>query len=217
MARLSRQSKSGIVEKSGESEKTGVPLALDVSTDDCQPKWYVAYTYSYHEKRVAGQLRERSIAHFLPLYKVVHRWQDGRAADLQLPVFPGYIFVQLARAERVRVLEISSVVRLVGTSTGPIAIPDLEIETLRKGLLSAVHAEPYSYLTVGSRVRIRRGPFSGAEGFLIRRKQKCQVVISLEIIMRSVAVEVHASDVEPCLGYFPCVVPVPKGGASLEH
>jgi transcription antitermination factor NusG len=206
-----------MVEKCGESEKAGVPLSPDASTDDRQSRWYAAYTYSYHEKRVAGQLRERSIAHFLPLYRVLHRWQNGRTADLQLPLFPGYVFVQLVHAERIRVLDISSVVRLVGTSTGPLAIPDAEIETLRKGLLSAVHAEPYSYLTIGSRVRIRRGPFSGAEGFLIRRKQKCQVVISLEVIMRSVAVEVHASDVEPCLGYLPCLVPEPKGRALLEH
>jgi len=206
-----------MVEKCGESEKAGVPLSPDASTDDRQSRWYAAYTYSYHEKRVAGQLRERSIAHFLPLYRVLHHWQNGRTADLQLPLFPGYVFVQLVHAERIRVLDISSVVRLVGTSTGPLAIPDAEIETLRKGLLSAVHAEPYSYLTIGSRVRIRRGPFSGAEGFLIRRKQKCQVVISLEVIMRSVAVEVHASDVEPCLGYLPCLVPEPKGRALLEH
>ena len=206
-----------MVEKCRESEKAGVPLSPDASTDDRQSRWYAAYTYSYHEKRVAGQLRERSIAHFLPLYRVLHRWQNGRTADLQLPLFPGYVFVQLVHAERIRVLDISSVVRLVGTSTGPLAIPDAEIETLRKGLLSAVHAEPYSYLTIGSRVRIRRGPFSGAEGFLIRRKQKCQVVISLEVIMRSVAVEVHASDVEPCLGYLPYLVPVPKGRALLQH
>ena len=179
--------------------------------DPCEPKWYAAYTYSYHEKRVAGQLRERSIAHFLPLYQTVRNWRNGRA-NLQLPLFPGYVFVQIARADRIRVLGISSVVRLVGTSTGPVVIPDAEIQTLQKGLSSSVHAEPCPYLTVGSRVRIRRGPFSGAEGFLIRKKQKCKVVISLEIIMRSVAVEVDASDVEPCRGSFPCLVPVLNGG-----
>lgn len=193
---------SGVVEKCGESEKAGVSWSHSASTDNCQANWYAAYTYSYHEKRVAGQLRERSIAYFLPLYKVVHRWQNGRAADLQLPLFPGYIFVQVARAERIRVLEISSVVRLVGSGTGPLAIPDSEIETLRNGLSSAVHAEPYPFLTVGTRVRIRRGPFSGAEGFLIKRSRNCRVVISIAAIMRSVAVEVHASDVEPFLRYF---------------
>jgi transcription antitermination factor NusG len=211
------QARSGVVERYGEQEKVGTSLAAHASTNDCQSRWYAAYTYSYHEKRVAGQLRERSIAYFLPLYKVVHRWQNGCTADLQLPLFPGYIFVQLAQTERIRVLEILSVVRLVGTSTGPLAIPDSEIETLRKGLSSEVHAEPYSYLTVGSQVRIRRGPFSGAEGFLIRRKRKCQVVISLAVIMRSVAVEVHASDVEPCLGNFPHLVPMSRDAALQRH
>ena len=118
--------------------------------------------------------------------------------------------MQIARADRIRVLELPSVVRLVGTVSGPIAIPEAEIEILRKGWSSSVQAEPYPYLTVGSRVRIRCGPFSGAEGFLIRKKQRCKVVISLEIIMRSVAVEVDASDVEPCQTYFPCPVPMPN-------
>lgn len=182
--------------------------------DHCELRWYAAYTYSYHEKRVAGQLRERAIPHFLPLYQTVHNWRNGRA-HLQLPVFPGYIFVQIARVDRIRVLELPSVVRLVGTVSGPIAIPEAEIEILRKGWSSSVQAEPYPYLTVGSRVRIRCGPFSGAEGFLIRKKQRCKVVISLDIIMRSVAVEVDASDVEPCQTYFPRPVPMPNRRKQL--
>jgi transcription antitermination factor NusG len=191
-----QQARCGSAEERGESEGSAPCSAW---SDDCQPKWYAAYTYAHHEKRVAGQLRERSIAYFLPLYKVVHRWQNGHAADLQLPLFPGYVFVRLAKAERTCVLGITSVVRLVGSGTGPIAIPNSEIETLRNGLSSALDAVPYPFLTVGTRVRIRKGPFSGAEGFLIKRKRKCRVVISLEAIMRSVAVEVHASEVEPCL------------------
>ncbi len=177
--------------------------------DHCDPRWYAAYTYSYHEKRVAGQLRERSISYFLPLYQTIHNWRNGRA-HLELPVFPGYIFVQIARQDRIRVLEIPSVVRLVGTASGPVAVPEAEIETLRRGWSSSVHAEPHPYLTVGSRVRICRGPFSGAEGFFIRYKQKWKVVISLDIIMRSVAVEVDASDVEPCQTYFRCPAPMPN-------
>jgi transcription antitermination factor NusG len=182
--------------------------------DDSEPRWYAAYTYSHHEKRVAAQLQERAILHFLPLYQIVRNWRNGRA-HLQLPIFPGYVFVRIVRTDRVRVLEIASIVRLVGTASGPIAIPEAEIGALQRGWSSSIQAEPYPYLTVGSRVRIRDGPFSGAEGFFVRTKQKCKVVISLETIMRSVALEIDASDVEPCHTYFPWPLPMPNNRKQL--
>jgi transcription antitermination factor NusG len=161
-------------------------------TDDF---WFALYTCANHEKRVAAQLESRGVDHFLPLYSSVRRWKDRRIR-LQLPLFPGYIFVRLALTERLRVLEIPGVARLVGFNGRPCALPKDEIEVLRKGNLNQLRIEPYPYLTVGSRVRINQGPLAGMEGILVRKKKIHRVVLSLDVIARSAAVEVDASDIE---------------------
>jgi transcription antitermination factor NusG len=168
----------------------------DVPRAYCQPQWYAAYTSSNHEKSVAAQLRERNVEHFLPLYRTVHRWRDRRVR-LEVPLFPGYLFVRLALRDRMRVLEVPSVVRLVGFGEHPAALPEQEIETLRRGFEGGVWAQPHPYLTKGRRVRIKDGPLAGLEGILLRRTNGLRVVISIELIMRSLAVEVDAADVMP--------------------
>lgn len=160
------------------------------------PRWYAVYTCANHEKRVAEQLRARAVEHFLPLYATVHRWKDRRM-QLQLPLFPGYIFVRLPLAERLRVLEVAGVARLVGFGDQAIALPDREIEILRGALGGGLIAEPHPYLTVGSRVRIRSGPLAGLEGILLRKKADFHVVLSVDLILRSIAVEADAADLLP--------------------
>src|SRR5712692_7022658 len=108
--------------------------------------WYAAYTCANHEKRVAKQLEERAVEHFLPLYRSVRRWSDRRV-EIDLPLFPGYVFVRLALRDRLRVLQIPSVVRLVGFNGLPTALPDKEIEALRTGVAANLRAEPHPYLT----------------------------------------------------------------------
>jgi transcription antitermination factor NusG len=157
--------------------------------------WYAAYTLANHEKRVMQQFTERSVEHFLPLYESVRSWKDRRVR-LQLPLFPGYVFVRLALRDRLRVLQVPSVVRLVGFNGYPAALPDREIEALRTSVAMQLRAEPHPYLTVGRRVRIKSGPLTGVEGILIRKKNAFRVVLSLDFILRSAAVEVDASDIE---------------------
>ena len=161
--------------------------------------WYAAYTSANHEKRVAEQLSVRAVDHFLPLYSSVRRWKDRRV-QLQLPLFPGYVFVRLALRDRLQVLEIPSVARLVGFNGSPTPLPDDEIAALKVGLESGVQAVPHPYLKVGRRVRITNGPFEGLEGILVRRKNELRFVISLELIQRSVLLDVDASWVEPVFG-----------------
>ena len=162
-----------------------------------EPRWYAAYTCANHEKQVAEQLRGRSVEHFLPLYETVHRWKDRRMR-LSLPLFPGYIFVRLPLRDRLRVLQVPSVVRLVGFGDGlPTALPEEEIEILRNGLDGTVHAQPHPYLTVGRRVQIKNGPLAGMEGILQRRKGNYRVVLCVDLIMRSIVVEADAADVMP--------------------
>jgi transcription antitermination factor NusG len=172
-----------------------LPPGSHAWADYFETRWYAAYTCANHEKRVAGQLGQRAVEHFLPLYESVRRWKDRRVR-LQLPLFPGYVFVRLALRNRLRVLEVPSVVRLVGFNGYPIALADDEIETLRIGLVHGLHAEPHPYLTTGRRVRIKSGPLSGMEGILLRRKSNFRVILSVDLIMRSVAVEADANDLE---------------------
>jgi transcription antitermination factor NusG len=160
-----------------------------------EPHWFVAQTQARHEKRVAAQLENRGIDHFLPLYERVSRWKDRRVR-LQLPLFDGYVFVRLVQWERLRALEIPSVVRLVGFGGQPAALPDAEIESLREGIARKMLFEPHPYLTIGRRVRVSRGPLEGNEGILIRKKNHLRVVISINLIRRSVALEVDSSDIE---------------------
>ncbi len=164
--------------------------------DYLEPRWYAVCTFSNHEKSVAEQLRERAVEHFLPLYDSVRRWTDRRV-QLQLPLFPGYVFVRLALRNRLRVLEIPSIARLVGFGGPPVALPDNEMETLRSSLTNQLRAEPHPYLKVGRRIRVAIGPLVGFEGIVVRKKKQRRFVISLDLIMRSVAVEMDAADLRP--------------------
>ena len=137
----------------------------------------------------------RKVEHFLPLYSSVRRWKDRRVT-LDLPLFPGYVFVRLALRDRLRVVQIPSVVRLVGFGGLPTALPDTEMEILQAGLSRSPNAEPHPFLAVGRRVRITGGPFAGLEGVLKRKKSNLRVVVSLELIQRSVAVDVDTADVQ---------------------
>lgn len=158
--------------------------------------WYAAYTRARHEKRVAEQLQERAVELFLPLYQAVHRWKD-RQKLVEIPLFSGYVFARIALKERLSVLQIPGVVRLVGSNGHPIPLPDAEIEALRSGLAQKLRAEPHPYLTVGRRVRIRSGPLMGLEGILVRKKNKFRVVLTIELLLRSIVVDIDSVDVLP--------------------
>jgi transcription antitermination factor NusG len=170
----------------------GVPLHAAFT----EPRWYAAYTCANHERRVAAELGAREVEHYLPLYKSVRRWKDRRV-QLELPLFPGYVFLRLALCDRMRVVPIPSLVRLVGFNGLPAALADEEMAILRLGLGQSLLAQPHPFLTVGRRVRIVGGPFAGLEGVLKRKKSNLRVVVSLELIQRSVAVDVEAADVTP--------------------
>ena len=176
------------------AEWSAYPLQTQMAM--VEPRWYAAYTCANHEKRVAAELEAREVEHFLPLYSSVRRWKDRRV-NLELPLFAGYVFVRLALCDRLRVVQIPSVVRLVGFGGQPTALPDSEMEIMRSGLSQSLRAEPHPFLTVGRRVRITAGPFAGLEGVLKRKKSSLRVIVTLELIQRSVAVDVDVADVRP--------------------
>jgi transcription termination/antitermination protein NusG len=160
-----------------------------------QVHWYTVQSCSRHEKRVTEQLQRKSIEAYLPIYEKLSRWKD-RKKLLTLPLFPGYLFVRIALRDRLQILELPGVVRLVGFNGRPVALPDGEFEGLRSALALRLRVEPHPYLVVGRRVRIRGGAFEGFEGILLRKKGKYRVVLSVDLIMRSFVVDVDASDVD---------------------
>ena len=160
-----------------------------------EPHWFAAYTCGNHEKRVAEALTGKGVEHFLPLYESVRRWSD-RKMRLQRPLFPGYVFVRIASQERLSVQRVQGVVRLVGFNGQLAALPDDEIEILRRALTAQVSAAPHPFLAAGARVRIVRGPLAGLCGVTVRRKGSTRVVLSIELIQRSVVVDLDAADLE---------------------
>jgi transcription antitermination factor NusG len=157
--------------------------------------WYALYTCARHEKRVAEQIEQRHISCFLPLYRSMRRWND-RCRELELALFPGYVFVRITSQDKLRVLNVPGAVRLVTFNGHPAALPEQEIECLRRRQSNYGTIEPHPYLRVGRRVRVRSGPMQGLEGIIRRTKDKCRVVFSLDLIMRSVVVEVDEADLE---------------------
>jgi transcription antitermination factor NusG len=160
-----------------------------------EPRWYALHTCANHEKRVAQQLAERNVEQFLPLFESLRRWRDRRVR-LQLPLFNGYVFARLALRNKLQVLALPSVVRLVGFGGVAAPVADSEIETLRHALVPQLRATPHPYLSKGKRVRILCGPLKGAEGTLLRRKSGCRVVLSMDVIARAASVEIDANDIE---------------------
>src|SRR6516164_9080022 len=150
------------------------PLCVEAPAE---VQWYAAYTSANHEKRVAQQLEWRGVEHFLPQYESVRRWKD-RKVRLQLPLFPGYLFVHLALQDRLRVLQVPGVVRLVGFEGGPTPMPDEDLNRIREFLRRGWPVGPHPYLPAGRRARVMRGPLAGIEGIVLRRKNRSRLVLS---------------------------------------
>jgi len=177
------------------------PISLDRREDlifsarNLQLRWYAAYTSANHEKRVTEHLMLRSVEHFLPTYTSVRKWKDRRVR-LDLPLFPGYVFVRLVTQDRLRVLQIPGVAKLVGFGGIPAALPDEDIEALKRVMVCGTRAEPHPFLSVGRRVRVKAGPLEGIEGVVVRKKNRLRLIILLDLIHRAAALEVDAADLE---------------------
>ncbi len=175
---------------------TATPIAADCQVLAPCRKWFAVYTKCRHEKRVVQHLAQREIAHYLPLYRAQRSWKSCSQVTLDLPLFPGYVFVNVSSSERVRALQVPGVVTMVGGVDGrPASISEEEIESLRAGLRHR-HAEPHPYMSAGQRVRIRSGALSGIEGTVVRVKNGLRVVLSLDLIMQSFSVEVKNEELE---------------------
>lgn len=170
---------------------------MNLRCDQYDASWYAVSTKSRQEKVVVAMLEYLEVANFLPLIREEHRWSD-RKQMIAAPLFQGYVFVRMATAPELllRVLKIPGVVDFVRSRSGPLAIPDGEIDDVRAVLTHGVGCSPYPFLKAGDRVRVVRGALAGIEGRFIRSGSQSKLVISVEMIHRSVAVSVAEADVE---------------------
>lgn len=161
-------------------------------------RWYAVYTYPRHEKKVFESLQSRGFDSFLPTYQEMHRWRNGVKREIDLPLFPGYVFINVDVREKLRILQTPSVASIVGFGGEPAVLPDRDIETLRLAL-PKLRAEPHPFLRIGDRVRVKSGPLAGLEGILLQKKQGWRFILSMDLILQAVSVEVDCADVEPVL------------------
>ncbi len=158
-------------------------------------QWHALYTRYQHEKPIARILSSKGHEVFLPLYAATHRWQD-RTKQLHLPLFPCYVFIRGGTDRQLQLLSTPGVFTIVGWGGHPAIIPDAQIEAVRQIVGSSVRVEPYPYLSCGDRVRVTSGALQGLEGILYRKKTKFRLVISMEMLGRSAAVEIDISCLE---------------------
>lgn len=160
-----------------------------------QSPWYVIYTIVRHEKSVNAALLEKSIKTFLPIKKVVNRWKD-RSKEVDVPLFPGYLFVKVSLENRLKILNTKGVIRILGVNGFPTPVSNEQIESIKSILNTKLSYDPCPYLTEGKRVVVVRGPLKGASGKIIERRGEYRLILSVDIIKRSVSIEVDIDDIE---------------------
>jgi transcription antitermination factor NusG len=153
-------------------------------------RWYVAYTYPRHEKLVVDQLAQKSVESFLPTLTKTSRWKD-RQVKIDVPLFPGYLFVRMLASERIKVVSIPSVIRILSFNEVPIPVSDADIEDVRLCINRGGTLQPHRFIAIGERVRVREGIFEGLEGFVVRHRTGCRLVVTVALIHQSVALEIE--------------------------
>ena len=159
------------------------------------PDWFAVYTKHQHEKSAAALLERKGFQQFLPLYRAVHRWKD-RNQQVVLPLFPCYLFVRTELARKLEILQTAGVRWLVENAGRACSIPETEIEAIQRVCSSGVRVEPHPFLKQGDHIRLNSGPLAGVEGILTQVKNGHRIVLSVELLKRSVAVEVDLLSIE---------------------
>jgi transcription antitermination factor NusG len=159
--------------------------------------WWALYTRHQHEKVVADMLEAKGFEVFLPLYESTRRWKD-RKKVLSLPLFPCYLFVRGGLDRKLQVVTTPGIHMILYRGDRVAVIPDQEIEAIQRAVDGSYRIEPHPFLKCGMHVRVTRGALEGVEGVLIRKKNLCRLILSVDMLAQSVAVEVDGADVEPC-------------------
>lgn len=160
------------------------------------PHWYALQTRAQHEKIVAQTLADKGYEEFLPLYRSRRRWSD-RIKELELPLFPGYVFCRFDLEQRLPILVTPGIHHIVGIGKTPWPVEDAEIATIQSLVRTGLPTEPWQFLQVGQQVRIDSGPLEGLKGLLLAVRKPYRLVVSVTLLQHSVAVEIDSAWVTP--------------------
>ena len=156
--------------------------------------WWAIYTRHQHERAVADMLITKEFEVFLPLYQTLRQWKDRRKAIL-MPLFPGYLFVREKPGVLLHILTTPGTNMVLTCGQHLAVIPNHDIQAIRRALVDPSRVEPHPFLTCGERVRVVRGSLDGVEGILLRKRNASRLILSVEMLNRSAAVEIDATDV----------------------
>src|SRR6267378_3368146 len=167
-----------------------------METGNINYPWYALRVKSRYENTVAAHLQGRGYESLLPLYKCRHRWSD-RFKEIELPLFPGYVFCKFDSLNRLPILSIPGVVHVVGVGKTPVPINETEIVAIQAAVKSGLPSQPWPFLEIGHRVRIEYGPLCGVQGILLGFRGHQRLVLSVTLLQRSVAVQIDEAWVRP--------------------
>jgi len=159
-------------------------------------QWYALHVRPRFEKHVETHLEEKGYEVFYPTYTTTRQWSD-RIKSLSLPLFPGYVFCRFNLHSRLPILVTPGVNQVVGAGKTPITVDESELLSIRRVLESGVAAQPWPYLKIGETVSIENGPLEGMTGIVTRIKNSYRLVVSVSLLMRSVAVELDSHWIKP--------------------
>ena len=180
----------------------GLPLA-GCGSDARSSRWYALYVRSRHEKVVECGLKGKGYTAFSPFYRTKRKRVD-RVAEIDIPLFPGYVFCLFDPTKRLPILMTPGIVGVVGPGNRPEPVDDTEIASIRTLALSGRPVQPWPFLRSGQRVRLEAGPLVGAEGIFLRVKDEYHLVVSVTLLQRSVAVTVEKESVAPLFATDSC-------------
>jgi transcription antitermination factor NusG len=158
--------------------------------------WFAVQVTPRHEKKIDVILGLRFHEHFLPTYQTKRKWSD-RVKVIEAPLFPGYVFVRITRSLVGAVLALPGVIRIVNVGGKPCPVPEEEIEALQLVCRAKRNVCAFSHLNTGQKVRVTAGPLCGVTGIIMNWKKRDRLIINVELIMKSVSVEVDRSEVVP--------------------
>jgi transcriptional antiterminator NusG len=178
------------------TKTTGTPMHMPCIAAATR-SWFAVHTRPRYERKVHSELQEKGVQAFLPLHSEVHQWSD-RKRTVEMPLFPGYIFVRVTSSadDRVRVLRTNGVINFVGARNIGAPIPDSEIDSVQSVVKSGLPFKPHPHLEIGQRVYVRGGCLDGVQGVLTAVNGDRGLVVSVNLIQRSIAMRIEGFKVE---------------------
>ncbi len=184
------------------------------NTDRC---WYALYTRPRFEKKVDTALRQENLHSFLPLRTVLRHWSNNRRKKIEEPLFPSYVFVHADSAERYMAAHAYGVARMVRFGLEPARIPEQQIHAIYRLLGHGCDPEPHQFFNQGDEVEVVSGPLVGLRGFFFEERGKNKLVISVDAIQQSIAVEVRKGQVKRIKSAEHRLEKRPKSNIYINH